>query len=193
MTTVHEISVSNVCTAFDKMPIGTGVMHRNNFLTALLARIEQTDFGTLGQVYIDLPEALLCVSGGLARREGVRHVNVRAHRGQFGVYAPRVLAEPPEKLGVVVYTIKAYLADPEVDEEEARSLIWSQAKYVIVAVLSAPKGVGGDGVMGTYRFTSNLASGNNKYKPENGYTLDKAISDAKLCLEYENTWITVAD
>jgi hypothetical protein len=175
------------------MPIGTKVTHRNDFLIALIAKIDQTDFGTSGQVYIDLPEALLCVSGGLARREGVRHVNVRAHRGQFGVYAPRVLAEPPEKLGVVVYTIKAYAADPEVDEEEVRNMTWGQIKYVIVAVLSTPAGVGGDGVMSTYRFTSNLAGGNNKYKPENGYTLDKAISDAKLCLEYENTWMTVAD
>ena len=193
MTSVREIGASSVCTAFEKMTIGTKVTHRNSFLAMLATKIDKTDFGNLGQAYINLPEALPFVSGSLARRAEVRDAHVRVHRGHFGAYAPRALAERPDKLGVVVYTIDAYLRDPEVDAEEVQNMLWGEIKFVIVAVLATPAGAGGNGVMGTYRFTSNLAGGNNRCKPENGYSLDLAIKEAKMCLEYETTWMTVAD
>jgi len=191
-TTGVHFNVSQVCSAFNVCAIGTKVVNSDDFLDRLRTMVVSADFGSLGQKYINFPGGRDYVLGGLARRSRVtpETLCVRRHRGNFGVYASRAIAEEPDKLGVVVYTVAGYLNDPEVDHSE---ILDRGTTHAIVAVLSMPAGVGGDGVMGTYRFTSNLASGNNKYKPENGYTLDKAISDAKLCLEYENTWITVAD
>ncbi len=191
-TFVDDIGISEICTAFGDLSIGTKVTNRSAFSVTLAAKMKYVKFGDLGQAYVELPEAIPYVSGGVALRSNTSFstVCIREHRGSFGVYASRSLAEKPGSLAVVVYTRKAYFNDPEVNTEE---LFEPWIDYIIVAVLSTPAGVGGDGVMGTYRFTSNLAGGNNKYKPENGYTLDKAISDAKLCLEYENIWMTVAD
>ena len=88
----------------------------------------------------------------------------------------------------MVYTEDAYCKDPDVTAPEVFD--HGCDEYVHVAVLAnrGPKAP-----LGAYRFVHNLAGGNNAFKPENGYTLDKAIEQAKEIVAYGHDWITVAD
>lgn len=185
-----KIGVSEIVTALDDQTIGTKIVNKEAFMTSLAKAIAGFEFPADRQGFVPLPEATTFVSCGVARRPELTLEDyiVREYRGTTALFARRGKAAPAESLAAIVYTRDAYLADPEVDEAEAERI--GDAEFVLVAILAS---VGPKPPVGSHRFVRNLAGANRAYSPEQGYTLDKAIEEAKAIVKYENDWITVAD
>jgi len=185
-----QIAVSNVVSAFDSVTVGTKVVHCNAFRTVLADALKVYTSFVQGKGFIPLNGALHTVSCGVARRAGIR-VNeyiVREWRGEVALFAPRSFAAKAEALNVIVYTADAYRSDPQVNAEEAKRV--EGADFVIVAVLAS---VGPKPPLSSHRFVRNLAGGNTSYSIEGGYSIEKAIAEAKAIAAYEQEWVTVAD
>ena len=115
----------------------------------------------------------------------------RLWRGVVSLYLKREKAATADSVAAVVYTKDAYLLDPEVkDSPEGKRVLESDATHVLVAVLAS---AGPKAPVGFERFVKNLAGGNRKYSPDQGYTLEKAIAEARAVAEYHDEWCTVAD
>ncbi len=185
------IVISNIVTAFADKTIGTKVIHPNAFMLAIEHAVRSYVFPTDGKGFIPLP-AVNTVSCGVGIRAGLREEDyiVRIHRGEASLFAKREYASVAESLNVVVYTAKAYCTDPQVDAAEAERVQKEGGEYVIVAVLAS---VGPKPPLSSHRFVRNLAGGNTSFSVEQGYTLEKAIEDAKAIVAYEKDWVTVAD
>jgi hypothetical protein len=189
--------VSVVCHAFDNVAIGSRVTDRGAFMEALIAAVVSHDTSkdrAPGQHFIVLPETTFSsVSSG----EGKRTANVgdyvlRIHRGVVGPYLKRDLASPIKTLAVVVYTVEAYLADPEINEvpgkkEQIESARDQGATHVIVAVIAAaaPRAP-----RTPYRFTAALAGGNNE---ADTWSLEEVRRMASESISYWDEWAIVAD
>lgn len=185
--------------ALSRQCVGTKVVDSLEFTKALNAAVGKHDFtkgDVPGQAVIPLPKsAWHTVSCGVAKRSSLKPEDyiVREHRGEVELFAPRSTAERDiQAVVVVVDTVAAYLADPDVDNDpaEAARIEQMKATHVLVAVIAA---AGPKPPVSSHRFVRNLAGGNNAYKAENGYTLEKAIEEAKKIAEYEKEWVTVAD
>jgi hypothetical protein len=218
-----KIAHSGIVTAFSDRPIGTKVSSLKvgklggrlytiqEFNKALLKKLESYSFPENGQGVIQFDEYLSNgnVSCGVARRVNSEGIPLREHayyvreyRGEMGMFALRSYAAHPEHLFAIVYTLHAYAVDAQVSHEElvrvktelgASLLIPAEpdAKlYVLVALLAT---VGPKPTISSHRFVRNLAGGNFRYSQEEGYTLEKAIEEAKAIEAYEREWITVAD
>ncbi|MBI4434843.1 hypothetical protein HY635_03475 [Candidatus Uhrbacteria bacterium] len=143
-----------------------------------------------GQHYIVLPrEANKAVSAGVGRRtDSPESYMLRVHRGRVSAYLNRYLAADVESVAVVVYTRKAYLADPDVqaDPKEAER-IGSAVTHVIVAVLAS---AGPNPPLTPFRFVANLAGGNNEAL---AWTADEIRAKALEIAAYADGWDVVAD
>ena len=187
-----KISISNICSAFEMNTVGTKVVSRTYFMACLEEEITKAKFGD-GVCVVPCDAAIVTVTCGVAKRENVPISGyvAREHRGEVILCAKRLFASTPESLNVVVYERDRYVRESQVSTEEAARILKEEADYVIVAVLASA----GEGrpPVSSHRFVRNLAGGNKDYSPENGYTLEKAIAQAKEVAEYEQNWVTVAD
>lgn len=184
-----NIGLADIVTAHKEKTVGSKVTDPR-FWCMLEAAVKTHVFPESGQALIELPEGIPYVSGGVAHRDGVpfEGYHIVNYREGPGLFADRKYAAEVNTLSVVVYTRAAYLADPDVTAEEVFERGCDD--YVLVAILAAS---GPKPPLSAYRFVHNLAGGNNDFKPENGYTLAKAIEQAKEIVAYGRDWITVAD
>ena len=112
---------------------------------------------------------------------------IRTHRGERGIFLKRQHAAKCTGLAVIVYTLDAFKADPQVTPERLAALE-DGTTHVLVAVLGfsdSPKPE-----VSSHRFTRNAAGGNNEYL---AMTADELRAKAKAVVEYEKNWQTVAD
>ncbi len=189
-------AISNECKAFEATGVGTRVVSPGHFLGGLMKELKAYTFPDNGQGFIRMPATTYAdVSCGVTKRAGLtpNHYVVREWRHEVGLFARREFAAPVESLHVVIYTRVAYLADPDTladPNELARIERDITVTHVIVAVLAS---AGPKPPVSSHRFVRNLAGGNSAYTPDTGYTLERAIADAKAIVEYEREWATVAD
>ena len=186
------IHISSIVSAFSMRTIGTKVSHKATFMDALRDALRGYTFPESGHGIVDL-DCLDAVSCGVARRKyaPLPGYVAREHRGEVILCASRLYASKPTALRAVVYTAKAYCSDPQVGDAERKVVEETGATHVLVAVLASA----GEGrpPVSAHRFVRNLAGGNASYWPDNGYTLEAAIQEARAILAYEEEWIVVAD
>jgi len=174
--------------AFQAAGSGTLVTDPDKFWQAL----EAADFqnpsvgGKSGQMMLSIP--VDCVSGAYAPLADVDPADIRAglHRGRIEVYVPRgkYRSAPVASVMAIVYTRQAIKDDPDWDGKEP------DADYTIVAVLAQVSADGSDPLAAS-SFCHNLAGGNLRYQPENGYSLEKAIAEAARVEKFFLTYIKV--
>jgi hypothetical protein len=189
-------AISNIVTAFLPKTVGTKVTKVDMFWDYLAAAVARHDFSggrTPGQALVVLPEcshATVSCGVGMATQNPSDYHPI-LHRGKVGLYLKRSQAGWAKSLSCVVYTRDAYLADPDVDSEEAARLEerWPGHTHVLVAILAS---VVEDPQLSPWGFVHNLAGGNNDYAPGK-LTVAGLIEQARKVEEYDSRWATVAD
>lgn len=184
-----KIEVSDICSAFGNRVIGTKVTDKDKFLEVAEKAIQEHDFTkdrVPGQGFILVPEALPFISAGVGRKRSRTDAYVcRKHRGVVSAYLRREFAETATGCALVVYTLKAYLKDPDVTPAEATRVAGSD--FVLVAVLGF---AGPESPLPPYRLVWNLAGGNREALE---WSADEIRARAKKAIEYDSEWATVAD
>ena len=181
-----KFAFSNVLNCFAATVIGTKVVAKEAFMTALNAAMANFEIPDNGQCFVPLT-CLDTVVSGVAKRENLSEGDIitREWRGGEEEFAVRSKAEPAESLAAIVYTREAYVNDPQVDEAEIEQI--GDADYVLVAVLAS---VGPRPEVSVRRFEANLAGGNNAYSEMSAEEVEDL---RKRVYEYNEVWITVAD
>ena len=125
---------------------------------------------------------------GLRAEGGPEDYVLREWRGEVKAFLKRKFAAPVESLSVVVYTVAAYLADPQVDQSEREDIRNGGATHVIVAVLAnaGPK----PPAYSPGRLVANLAGGNKDALAWDADTIREKASEAQA---YADEWSVVAD
>jgi hypothetical protein len=204
MTPTVRLALASILPAFEQYSavVGSKVTNREFFLASVSEAVERFDFTaanptvtTPGQGRVELSRAACAyVSSGVGK-----HVNdpaayvLRSWRGSVGAYLKRNHAAPVDSVAVMVYTVDAYLADPQVaaDADEVSRIrdLWSNEgpTHVIVAVLASS---GPPSPLSPGRLVSNLAGGN---KDALAWNADTIRAKARESAEYSNTWGVVAD
>lgn len=184
-------------TAFDTPAIGSVVTHPRLFLKALSRAVAAFDFNaetnehvdTTGQGAIPVPTGVAHVSAGVGPKSAdVSRYVLREWRGEVKSFLKRDHVAPVESLTVIVYTVAAYLADPQVDQSEREDIQNGGATHVIVAVLAnaGPK----PPAYSPSRLVANLAGGNNDAL---AWDADTIREHAKAAAAYAAKWSVVAD
>lgn len=190
-----KLSISSVCSAFATICVGTKVLDPEAVLSAINSAIEGYDWDrplnegeVRGQAFLSLPLLTNAVRTGVGRRTtNPEDFRAREHRGRVNLYLDPSLAAPLEGLAAIVYTTEAYLADPEVTDEEAQRIKNEGADYVLVALLAF---AGPKAPVDEVRFVSNLAGGNRAY---DDLSIERAKEMASEVKEYHDAWCVVAD
>lgn len=206
-----SIALADIVTAFDEKTIGSKVLDDHKFLVALADAMEAFDWSTCrqpGQAYIPLPQgACAFVSAGIGKRsKDPDDYVVRLNRGEVGLYLKRFkteyctpdaehpdmfvtcsLAAPVDNVAVVVYTLDAYLKDPDCSPEETTRIKDMGPTHVLVAVLAS---TGKPSTLTAHRFVHNLAGGNLEAL---AWTADEIRQKAKEIKEFSSEWTVVAD
>ena len=191
MTTQNtKLATSDILTAFDTAPIGTKVVDHTGFLDVAEKAIEGHDFTqdrVPGQGFIVCPEAIPFVSAGDGlRTDNPTDYHPALHRGQVSLFLKRERAGETKFCALVVYTTKAYLADPEVDAQEAARVREAEATHVLVAVIASS---GPEAPLTPTRFVANLAGGNREAQE---WTADEIRHKAGQVHEYWSKYAVVA-
>ncbi len=184
-----KIGSADIVTADKNKTVGSKII--SVFFWEHLARaIGDFQFPENGQALIPMNDAVDTVSCGVARRVEVplAGYHIVEYREGPTMFVDREYAASTKSLSCVVYTKAAYVANPDCTPEEAERV--KDYDYILVAVLAS---AGNGSPLSAGRFVHNLAGGNNAFKPENGYTIEKAIEDAKAIVAYGKEWVTVAD
>jgi len=187
-----RVGISDVLTAFNDSTIGSKVISKKRFMTDIKDEIAKANFASCrvpGQAYIELP-CHFChyVSAGVGRRTTNPDDYVsRLYRDKVGLYLKRQFASEVDKVAVVVYTVDAYLNDPDVNEAGAGWVKDRGYTHMLVAILAS---AGPRSPLTPYRFVHNLAGGNNEAKE---WTADEIRGMAKEIIGYSNEWCVVAD
>jgi len=188
---VVRLSCADIVTAFNSETVGSRVIDVVGFMTALARAIPRVDFASQrvpGQALIELPEAISYVSPGVGRRSKDPNDYVtREWRGHVGAYLLRAYAANCEALSVVVYTLDAYLADPDCFSTEANLMRQTNPTHVIVAVLGT---AGPKPAYSPRTLVRNLAGANHEALL---WTADEIRQKARESMEYEEAWATVSD
>jgi len=189
---MQQIVPSNICSAFGTHSvIGSKVINHAEFNRILLAAVAAHDFSAdriPGQGFILIPEAIPFVSSGVGRpTENPDDYALHLYRGRVSAFLRRERAAVAESCAAVIYTLQAYLDDPDITPEEAERVNRLGPAYVLVAVLASS---GPRSELGPYRFTANLAGGNHEAQV---WTADEIRAKAKDIMGYDNSWTTVAD
>lgn len=212
-----RIGLADIVTAFDERTIGSKVLDEAKFMVCLADAIANHPWWTCrqeGQAYITLPqEACAFVSGGVGKRtQNPEDYVIRTNRGEVGLYLKRYaermepvwvteddetfatvrpktvsLAAPVDNVAVVVYTLDAYLRDPDCSEEERKRVTDMGLTHVLVAVLASS---GKPSTLTAHRFVANLAGGNNEAL---AWTADEIRQKAREIKEFTSEWGAVAD
>lgn len=187
-----RIGLADIVTAFDRKTIGSKVLDDAKFLTCLADAMEAFDWTACrqpGQAYISLgKEACAFVSGGVGHRtQNPDDYVVRLNRGDVGMYLKRRHAAPVDSLAVVVYTLAAYVQDPDCSDDERKRVMDMGLTHVLVAVLAS---CGKPSTLTAHRFVWNLAGGNNEAL---AWTADEIRQKAKEIRDFTSEWGVVAD
>ena len=194
-----KIINANALQAYKGAAVGSRVLYDLPFNEGLFTAVKDHDPSVdrvAGQHFIVLPEELYdTVSAGDGRRtDNPNDYVVRSHRGEVGLFLKRLQAGATNFLAVVVYTIEAYIADPDViaDADELVRVIrakWHDhgTSHVLVAVIasSAPQAP-----LTPYRLVKNLAGGNNEALV---WSADEIREKARASATYWDEWCVVAD
>ncbi len=184
-------------TAFNDSTVGSKVVDKTGFFNALSEAVASFDFNaetnpkvtTTGQGKLRLDDAIHYVVSGVGRKsDSAADYVLREWRDEVKAFLRREYADPVTRLEVVVYTVDAYLADPDIDAEEAKRVRESEATHCIVAVLAhagpeAPAYSPG-------RLVANLAGGN---RDALAWNADEIREHARAAHEYASEWSVVAD
>jgi hypothetical protein len=208
-----KMLVSEICTAFNEAAIGSRVLAErfHDFLEILTNTIGEHKFPESGQAKILLPAVTNeMVSCGVAKRANLTANDfvAREYRGKVSLFAKREFAAKTESIFAIVYTVEAYLKDPDLTPQEAARMAMKQYTHVLVALLAhaGPKDV----PYGSRVLVHNIAGGNNEFIPktkpgdlEKGVDLTLVGHDlrmlhrwielAKASEQYELDWAKVAD
>lgn len=193
-----RLSNANIVTAFGASTVGSKVTDRAGFVAAVASAVEAFDFTaanpsvtTPGQGFLPLPpSAAAFVASGVGRHRNDPSAYVlRSWRGSVGAYLRREFAAPVESVAVVVYTVAAYLSDPDVagDAAEVARINAENPTHVIVAILAS---AGPRAPLSPGRLVSNLAGGN---KDALAWDADTIRAKARESADYSNVWGVVAD
>lgn len=187
-----KLAHSDILTAYKDKTIGSKVTDPARFDEVLKVAIELHDPSNdrqPGQHFIVLPlEACQYVSSGMGKaRPNPDDYVLRFHREKVSAYLKREFAEPVESVAVVIYTLDAYLVDPDATLEESNRIILENPTHVVVAVLAS---AGPPSPLTPFRLVHNLAGGNLEAQQ---YTADEIRAKAKESLTYHNAWSMVAD
>ena len=192
--TLSLASLANIVTAFGRDTIGTKVTNEPRFWETLHSAIDTFDFAAQrvpGQGFVPLPDAArYYVSAGVGKRvDNPEAYVVRFHRGRCEAYLKREHAAPVDGVAAIVYTVAAYLADPDVagDAAEIARIAAENPKHILVAVLAF---AGPQAPLPPIRFLHNLAGGN---KEAAVWTADEIRAKAVEIRAYDETWAVVAD
>jgi len=190
-----KIGFADILTAFqEEGTVGTKVWWQDqmDFLRVLYEEVEKFDWSSCrqpGQAYIVLPDKCCkWVSSGVGKRTmNPEDYVIRSHRESVKLYLKRAFAAEVDNVAVVVYTLDAYLADPDIDEAETARILATGCSHILVAVLAAS---GPKSPLTPTRFVHNLAGGN---KEALLWTADEIREKAKEIKDYSNEWCMVAD
>jgi len=182
-------------TAFEPRTLGTRVENIDAFLAVLADAVASHDFSAdrpvAGQGCVNLPDsACELVSAGV----GVRTADpndyvIRTHRGRVDAYLKLERAAEVTHVAAIVYTMEAYLRDPEVRRDEVEYCLARDigATHVLVTVLAS---AGPKPPLSPFRFVSNLAGGNNAQLAK---TADELRAEARDVIGYDAEWCVVSD
>lgn len=206
-----HITLADIVTAFDEKTIGSKVLDENGFMVALADAMETFDWSTCrqpGQAYLTLDKkACAFVSGGVGHRtQDPEDYVIRRNRGDVGMYLKRYrteyctpdaehpepfvtrsLAAPVDNVAVVVYTLSAYVQDPDCSDDERKRVMDMGSTHVLVAVLAS---CGKPSTLTAHRFVHNLAGGNREAL---AWTADEIRQKAKEIKDFTSEWTVVAD
>lgn len=189
-----KIAFANICSANASETIGSKITNDAGFTTLALKAIEAYDFSggnvrVPGQGFILCPELVPFVSAGVGpRSKNPADYVLREHRGIVGAYLKREFAAPVTGCALVVYTLEAYVRDPDVPSEEGKALTAAGITHIIVAVLAYTSDA--PSPLPVYRLVWNLAGGNREAAT---YTADEIRAKAKAAIDFDNAWVSVAD
>lgn len=194
MTTI-SIAPSSIWTATNSETVGSKVGNVSAFNSTMIDLIGSHDPSgdrSKGQHFImmsgeQIADCEITCGVGLNTTECDDYVH-RLYRGRVQSFLKREHALPVSWCAVIVYTREAYLADPQMTDEERERVLSGNDTHFLVALLANAENV--PNAYGTYRFVSNLCGGNNDFKD---LTLDEIRDMAQKSLEYENKWCVVAD
>lgn len=195
---VAEETIIDTCyiwQAEDDQVVGSKVGNPLMFREFVKASIEQHDPSgdrAKGQHFITLSDSVvensqITCGVGLNTVDPNDYVH-RLYRGRVQSFLDRRHALPVDWCAVIVYTREAYLADPQMPEEERQRVLGGNATHFLVALLANAKDV--PNAYGTYRLVSNLCGGNNAFKD---MSLEEFREEAQKSLDYQDTWCVVAD
>ena len=191
MQTQIKLAISNIVSAFDPEAIGSRVNNIPEFFRAAEDAVAAYDFtqGKIpGQGFVLCPAAVPVVSAGVGpRSKNADDYVCREHRGVVSAYLKRKFAATVTGCALVVYTVKAYLADPDITSEEATRISDQGITHVLVAVLAF---AGPESQLSPYRLVWNLGGGNREALV---WTADEIRAKAKASIDYDNDWSPVAD
>lgn len=208
--TETRIYISDICTAHKARAIGSKIKEWGDFYPVLQSAIDnysEANDRVPGQHFIVMPQAKHLVSAGDGRKtKNPDDYVIRTHREGPKMYLKRAKAGETNFLACVVYTLEAYLADPDItDDERKRISCGVPPTHVLVAVIASS---GPESPVTPYRFVHNLAGGNKEYQcPHWDYhsqdcsevidILDNHIEfledKARAVIEHWNEWSVVAD
>lgn len=182
-------------TVFEPKTLGTRVEDIDAFLAILAAAVNKHDFSAdlpvPGQGFVELPEAAVeLVSAGVGPRTAdPNDYVIRTHRGRVDAYLKRERAAKVKSVAAVVYTMEAYLNDPEVSRDEIEYCLArdSGATHVLVTVLAS---AGPRPPLSPLRFVANMAGGNNAQLAK---TADELRAEARDVIGYDVEWCVVSD
>ena len=183
---------ADILTAFNGQSIGSKVINHFEFTCILTEAIKNFDWGTCrqpGQAYIKLPEhACKHVSAGVGKRtHNPNDYVIRLHRDKVSLFLKRDLAVGVDNVASVVYTVDAYINDPDITDSEMRRVKEAGYTHMIVAVLAS---VGQHSPLTPNRFIHNLAGGNREALL---WSADEIREKAKEIKSYSTEWCIVAD
>lgn len=129
------------------------------------------------------------ITCGVGRKtSNIEDYVMREWRGNVQTFLKREKAMEVAFCAVIVYTKSAYLADPQMPEDERKKVLASKNTHYLVALLA-----NGDGVPNArspYRLVDSLAGGNNEFE---NISIEDVKAMAVESKAYADTWGVVAD
>lgn len=192
---ISTIAPSYIWQAENNQVIGSKVGNSSAFREALTTAIFNHDTSrdrAEGQHFIVLsPEAIKAseITCGVGRKtSNINDYVMREWRGSVSTFLKRENAMAVAFCAVIVYTKSAYLADPQMPEDERKQVLASNNTHYLVALLA-----NGDGVPNArspYRLVDSLAGGNNEFE---NISIEDVKAMAVESKDYADTWSVVAD
>jgi hypothetical protein len=193
-----KIMTSCVCSAFEDEAIGSRVTDPDDFIFHVYEALKTHDpsqDSTEGQHILAMSlnaDAMRTVSAGVGlRSDNPEDYVLRNHRGRVAAFLKRDLALHTIGLNVVVYTVEAYLKDPDIKNHQAEQerVVTHGATHVIVSVRAE---AGPKSPLTPFRFVHNLAGGNLDFSEEK-LSVSGLIKMAEEIIKYTDEWSIVAD